>query len=314
MSRGFYTLMNSWIFIVVIALVAIALIGRIRDARRGKGVYRGPRHGGFKEYLQDKEKLNACRERVLFGRKTNHFKIARHKFGKDYWKAFHVRFRSETVPFIHPEKAVGLDAVLADDQHGIFGEAATSAIVARAAANDKRHHYLLQNIYIPTHTGYTEIDTVLLHETGIYVFETKNISGEISGDLEMERWEQVLNAKAKHTLYNPIRQNQGHMGALLRQLKIRLEMAEIYSFVVFSDRCVLKNVPACGEFGKRGNGWQVVHFGELLNALGKTFSRRPSVYTSRQLEDWCRELQSCVNVGEAVKQAHRDSVQKLHGN
>lgn len=306
--------MNSWIFIVIIALVAIALIGRIRDARKGKGVYRGPRHGGFKEYLQDKEKLNACRERVLFGRKTNRFKITRYKFGKSYWKAFRVQFRSETVPFIHPEKAVGLDAVLADDQHGVFGEAATSAIVARAAANDKRHHYLLQNVYIPTHTGYTEIDTVLLHETGIYVFETKNISGEISGDMEMERWEQVLNAKVKHTFYNPIRQNQGHMGALLRQLKIRLEMAEIYSFVVFSDRCILKKVPARGELGNIGNGWQVVHFGELLNALGRAFSRRPAVYTSRQLEAWCRELQSCVNVGEAVKQSHRASVQKLHGN
>lgn len=301
MSRGFHALMNSWIFIVVIALVVIALIGRIRDARKGKGVYRGPRHGGFKEYVREKEKR--------IGRETG-----RGKSGADYWISSKVQFRSETEPFIHPKKAVGLDAVLADDQHGIFGEAATSAIVARAAANDKRHHYLLQNVYIPTHTGYTEIDTVLLHETGIYVFETKNISGEISGDLEMERWEQVLNAKVKHTFYNPIRQNQGHMGALLRQLKIRLEMAEIYSFVVFSDRCILKKVPACGEFGNIGNGWQVVHFGELLNALGRAFSRRPSVYTSRQLEDWCRELQSCVNVGEAVKQSHRASVQKLHGN
>lgn len=232
--------------------------------------------------------------------------------GAGYWNARGVKFRQEDRPPVDARKARGLEAALADDVHGKFGEAATSALVARAAFGDKRKHYILQNVFIPTHTGYTEIDTVLLHVTGIYVFETKNISGEIEGDLEMERWNQELGPRVHHTLYNPIRQNTGHMGALLRQLKVRLESARIYSFVVFSDRCALRNVPASGQFGANGNGWQVLHLCELRDALDEAFRSRPQVYDSRTLESWWQALQPCVNVPESVRQNHVHSVQKLH--
>ena len=223
-----------------------------------------------------------------------------------------MKFRQEDRPPVDARKARGLEAALADDVHGKFGEAATSALVARAAFGDKRKHYILQNVFIPTHTGYTEIDTVLLHVTGIYVFETKNISGEIEGSLDVERWNQELGPRVHHTLYNPIRQNTGHMGALLRQLKVRLESARIYSFVVFSDRCALRNVPACGQFGANGNGWQVLHLCELRESLERAFSSRPQVYDARILELWWQALQPCVNVPESVRQNHVKSVQKLH--
>lgn len=232
--------------------------------------------------------------------------------GAGYWNARGVKFRQEHRPPVDARKARGLEAALADDVHGKFGEAATSALVARAAFGDKRKHYILQNVFIPTHTGYTEIDTVLLHVTGIYVFETKNISGEIEGDLEMERWNQELGPRVHHTLYNPIRQNTGHMGALLRQLKVRLESACIYSFVVFSDRCTLRNVPACGQFGSNGNGWQVLHLCELREALESTFKSRSAVIDVHTLEKWWQALQPCVNVPESVRQNHVKSVQKLH--
>lgn len=223
-----------------------------------------------------------------------------------------MQFRQEDRPPVDARKARGLEAALADDVHGKFGEAATSALVARAAFEDKRKHYILQNVFIPTHSGYTEIDTVLLHATGIYVFETKNISGEIEGDLDMERWNQELGPRVHHTLYNPIRQNTGHMGALLRQLKVRLEGARIYSFVVFSDRCALRNVPACGQFGSNGNGWQVLHLCELREALESTFKSRSAVIDVHTLEKWWLALQPCVNVPESVRQNHVKSVQKLH--
>lgn len=232
--------------------------------------------------------------------------------GAGYWNARDVQFRQEDRPPVDARKARGLEAALADDVHGKFGEAATSALVARAASSDRRKHFILQNVFIPTHAGYTEIDTVLLHVTGIYVFETKNISGEIEGDLDMERWNQELGLRVHHTLYNPIRQNTGHMGALLRQLKVRLESASIYSFVVFSDRCTLRNVPASGKFGNNGNGWQVLHLCELRESLEHAFSSRPQVYDSRTLESWWQALQPCVNVPESVRQNHVKSVQKLH--
>ena len=231
---------------------------------------------------------------------------------KGYWQSREIKYRSENKPFAPSKELRGLDSVLTGDTDGKFGEAITSALVERTAAKSKGRYSVLQNVYIPTHAGYTEIDTVLLHETGIYVFETKNISGEISGSMEAERWEQEINPRIKHTLYNPIRQNMGHTGALLRQLHIRLDDASAYSFVVFSDRSILRNVPASGKFGKGDNGWQVVHLGELGNALGKLLGARPAVYRPAQIEKWHEALRDCVNVDDSIKKKHRASVAHRH--
>lgn len=287
--------MNSFAFAVIVAFVVIALFATRRKGKgnrcgKEKNIYRGPRHGAFKDYVREKEKN--CRKQFS-------------DFGD-------VKYREDSTPFNAADGTQPLlqtlDAKLSDDAHGVFGEAATSAIVARVAHDSYRHHYLLQNVYIPTHAGYTEIDTVLLHESGIYVFETKNVSGEISGDLEQERWMLYLNEHTQHSLYNPLKQNQGHIGALLRQLRTSYSRARVYSFVVFSDRCVLKHVPASG------NRFQVIHFGELKLALTNVLKHSACVHNKKQLDEWMSALQSCVNVSESVKQAHRASVQKMRRN
>lgn len=233
-------------------------------------------------------------------------------YGEEYWTPTHVEFLEEDAPFLKGW-AVGVDAALAYDHDGSFGEAATSAIVDEVARKSKRRYHVLQNVYIATHRGYTEIDTVLLHETGIYVFETKNISGEISGELGEERWEQHLGEVTRHTLYNPVRQNQGHMGALLRHLEIHLSNAVIYSFVVFSDRCTLRRVPAVGEFGNYGNGWRIVHYGELREALAQAMRQREPVFLAKQVDKWFKQLRPCVEVGNSVRRAHSKSLKKMYG-
>lgn len=317
--------MNSFAFAVIVAFVVIALFATRRKSRGGgsgrggngaNGKYRGPRHGAFKDYVREKEK----NRREQFGGNQNGDR------GGQFGDFGDVKYREESVPFnaaggaqfkialgAQSKNSVGaqpllqtLDAKLSDDAHGVFGEAATSAIVARVAHDSGGRHYLLQNVYIPTHTGYTEIDTVLLHESGIYVFETKNVSGEVSGDLKQERWNLYLNERTQHTLYNPLKQNQGHIGALLCQLRTSYSRARVYSFVVFSDRCVLKRVPASG------NRFQVIHFGELQAALANVLKHSTNVHNKKQLDEWKAALQSCVNVSESVKQAHRASVQKMH--
>lgn len=295
--------MNSFAFAVIIAFVVIALFAtRRKSGGRGgndaNGKYRGPRHGAFKEYVRDREKNR--REQFGSGQDGGHGAFG--EFGE-------VKYREESASSKVAAGAMStLDARLSDDPNGVFGEAAVSAIVARVAHDNARHHYLLQNVYIPTHAGYTEIDTVLLHESGIYVFETKNVSGEVSGDLEQERWNLYLNERTQHTLYNPLKQNQGHIGALLRQLRTSYSRARVYSFVVFSDRCILKHVPA------NGNRFQVIHFGELKQALANVLKHSANVHNKKQLDEWMAALQPCINVSESVKQAHRESVQKMHRN
>lgn len=51
----------------------------------------------------------------------------------------------------------------------------------------------LFNLYIPKENGETtEIDVVLLHESGIYVLESKNYSGWIFGNESQKNWTQTL--------------------------------------------------------------------------------------------------------------------------
>lgn len=57
----------------------------------------------------------------------------------------------------------------------------------------KGHKRYLFNLYLPKENGETtELDVVLLHESGVYVFESKNYSGWIFGTETQQYWTQTL--------------------------------------------------------------------------------------------------------------------------
>ena len=209
----------------------------------------------------------------------------------------HAPTRSEN--FFKPDPKFN-DERIANDPRGAFGEAAMMALTARVCDTDKRKYVLMRNLYVPARAGYTEIDALLLHQSGFYVLESKNLSGEIAGDLESERWNQHINERTEHTFHNPIRQNIGHIMALEHFLKIRHEQAHFISFIVFSDRCTLRKVPKDNEF------WSIVHCSELQEALLNRIAGRKTIYTPQQLEEFYYKLQGCTNVSEEVKRQHRE--------
>lgn len=103
----------------------------------------------------------------------------------------------------------------------------------------------LFNLYIPKGNGETtELDVILLHESGIYVMESKNYSGWIFGSESQQYWTQSLSVgkgrTQKNRFYNPILQNSAH----IKWLQTYLDDASLpfYSFIVFSDRCELKKI------------------------------------------------------------------------
>ena len=60
----------------------------------------------------------------------------------------------------------------------------------------KGHKRFLFNCYLPKEDGETtEVDVILLHESGIYVFESKNYSGWIFGTESKPYWTQTLPKK-----------------------------------------------------------------------------------------------------------------------
>ena len=97
---------------------------------------------------------------------------------------------------------------------------------------------ILMNLQIPSEHGKTtEIDLLLIHETGLYVFEAKHYKGTIIGKIEETHWTQYFRTAPNHSFSNPVLQNRWN----IQQLRKHIPDLPIHSFIVFtSDECELK--------------------------------------------------------------------------
>ena len=91
---------------------------------------------------------------------------------------------------------------------------------------------LLNDILIKNQDKTTQIDHVLIGKKGIFVIETKDFNGIISGEEYSKAWIQILNGYT-NKFYNPIRQNYGHIKALENLIKRK----DIFiSVIVFTNK------------------------------------------------------------------------------
>lgn len=99
----------------------------------------------------------------------------------------------------------------------------------------------LFNLRIPfDNNKTTEIDIVMLHNSGIYVLESKNYSGLILGNKTNDKWSEVLGNGQRYTFYNPVKQNNTHINALKHYLHDSSNY--FYSFIVFANETELSNI------------------------------------------------------------------------
>jgi len=160
---------------------------------------------------------------------------------------------------------------------------------------DKR---LFTNIYLPTKDGKTtEIDLLMIHPTGIYVFESKNYSGWIFGDDKGKYWTQSLKGGNKNRFYNPIWQNAAHINALSKALGNGYSDF-LYSYIVFSERCELNKITITGP------GVVVLKRNRLLNQLRVDMTNRSKVFTKAEMDELEKELSKFHLVDEQMKEAH----------
>lgn len=95
----------------------------------------------------------------------------------------------------------------------------------------------LNNVTITTPRGTTQIDHVIVSRYGMFVVETKNMSGWIFGSEDAPFWTKI-NRGNKLKFQNPLHQNEGHIRALSNLVRIPPE--RVYSVVVFRGDCSLK--------------------------------------------------------------------------
>lgn len=176
---------------------------------------------------------------------------------------------------------------------------------------------VLLNCYLPTADGRTsEADAILLHESGLYVLESKNYSGWIFGTETQRNWVQSLPPDQHHqvkkvSFYNPIRQNEGHLKWLEEYLNTNFITAEslntpLYSVVVFGNACELKNI--CLTSGRHF----VVQQRELLFVLTQNAARSRRWLSKEQIDQLYSCLQPLTQVSEETRRQHiRDVRQRI---
>ena len=134
---------------------------------------------------------------------------------------------------------------------------------------DEDEYKIIHNILIPSYNGKTtQIDSIVISKYGIFVIETKKYGATIVGDDESKYWtsyyrkpsysKKIKNKMEVKKLYNPIRQNLGHISSLKKLLN-RFQDLIFYSIIAFDEIGGLK-VKTVNE---------VVYIKNLVNQIKK---------------------------------------------
>lgn len=158
---------------------------------------------------------------------------------------------------------------------------------------DKTTYHRLHNITVPTPDGTTQIDHVFVSPYGIFVLETKNMTGWIFGGKDQAQWTQKI-YKQTFKFQNPLRQNYKHTKALEAALQVPAET--IHSVVTFVGGSVFKTEMPSNV--TRGAGF-----------ISYITSFRAPVFTAQQVDALVLRLKS-ERLAPTLA-THREHVQHL---
>lgn len=130
----------------------------------------------------------------------------------------------------------------------------------------------ISDVMIPntkSRSGYSQIDHVILTPYGLFVIETKNYQGQISGKRGEKKWRQ----NGKFEVYNPFLQNFGHVQALKKQLTV-YEDIHFISMISFTRRCTFKVDP---ELRKIQSDELIVYDTELSEFIHRKLTLLPKL-------------------------------------
>lgn len=160
---------------------------------------------------------------------------------------------------------------------------------------------VFSNVYVTTESGTTEIDIVVLDKTGLYVIESKNYSGFITGNIRSKTWKYIHFNKSPYHFYNPIWQNNAHIKSL--QQNLNLKKSDFVSYIVFGEKSKLGTIYGNTETA-------ITHINDLRTSIRSKKDSRKEVFTDSQMNEIEKHLISSTNVSYEVKAAHIHSVRE----
>lgn len=150
---------------------------------------------------------------------------------------------------------------------------------------------ILMNLNIPTEKEKTtEIDLILIHETGIYVFEIKHYKGTIYGDDTGNIWTQYFRTAKNNTFKNPILQNEYHINAL----KNIFNDIPIKSVIVFTNHsCDIRVTNYNSDI-------TICQMYNLIKNLNKSFENLENKYSKEEIDSIFNELSKFSQMQEQI--------------
>ena len=183
---------------------------------------------------------------------------------------------------------------------GQYGEYLTEyALLSRSMEG---YYVVLKNLYLPMKGKTTEIDLLMFHEKGIFVFESKNYSGWIFGSEDQLKWTQCFKSGQREHFYNPIKQNRTHIRALATFLNMPEDAFS--SYIVFSERCELKKIPLFVD-----GDVTILQRQNMLYFLKRRLKDAPIIYSHEDIEQVVGLLEPFTEVSQEEKQQHIEDLQ-----
>lgn len=163
---------------------------------------------------------------------------------------------------------------------------------------DKNDYRVLSDLIVPTRNATTQIDHVVLSRFGVFVIETKNMSGWIFGGHDQARWTQVLKGGKKRRFQNPIRQNFGHAKAV--QSVLGVDEATVFNFVVFVGSAEPKTAMP------EEIAWGLRDLGRLIGC------RRQNLFSGDQIQGFVNTLNgAALENSRSVRNDHLRNIERL---
>lgn len=174
----------------------------------------------------------------------------------------------------------------------------------------KGYKKFLFNVYLNKEDGSTtEIDMIMLHETGIYVFESKNYHGWIFGSENNKFWtamyktgRRYYRGTEKHKFFNPIWQNKLHIRILGNYIKQNVYVA---SYIIFGNGATLKDITV------NSKNVYLLKRNEVVDTLMYSMQDTEKCLDKESIKEIYNTLYPMTQVSDEVKQQHIKEIE-LH--
>lgn len=167
----------------------------------------------------------------------------------------------------------------------------------------KDTNYKLVDLYIPIFNENTvQIDLILIHPTGIYIIECKNISGDVYGDNFTEYWYIIYKNSKSFKMYNPILQNNTHINAV-KYILPNIHTSYFKSLIIIGNQTTkLENIYLDSSLFKYET--HIFKRYNLYKPISNLLQNSPQVLSISDMTKIYNKLSNYTKVSDNIKSKH----------